>query len=50
MIELFIVTQQEYESIRAYLQRFNKEMLNVKNILEPIIMKDLISEIYKYLL
>jgi len=35
-IELFGVTQQECESTRAYLKRFNKKMLKVEELFELI--------------
>jgi hypothetical protein len=44
--ELFSIIQLENESTRAYLKRFNEEMLNVKNLLQPVALKALSSGIH----
>jgi hypothetical protein len=41
--KLFDVTQQENESTRVYLKRFNEKMFNMKELLEPIALKALIK-------
>jgi len=50
IIELFTITQQEDKSTRANLQRFNKKMLNVKKLFEPIAIETLINGVYNYFL
>jgi hypothetical protein len=44
-IELFRVTQGEKDSTQAYLKRFNEEMLQVEELLEPIACEALIKEV-----
>lgn len=44
-IELFGITQAKDKSSKAYLKRFNKEMLMVENLIELIASKALISEV-----
>jgi hypothetical protein len=46
--KLFGVIKQEGESTQAYLKRFNKEMLKMKELLKPISLKALIREVRKY--
>jgi hypothetical protein len=41
--KLFDVTQQENESTRAYLKRFNEKMLNMKELLELVALEALIK-------
>jgi len=48
IIELFTITQQEDKSTRANLQRFNKKMLNVEKLSEPIAIETLINGVYNY--
>lgn len=44
--ELFSIIQLENDSTRAYLKKFNEEMLNLKNLLEPVALKALSSGIH----
>lgn len=46
IIELFTIIQQEDKSIKAYFQRFNKKMLNVEKLFEPIVIETLINGVY----
>jgi hypothetical protein len=46
--KLFGVTQQEGESIRAYLKRFNEKMLNIEELLEPLALEDLIKGVRRH--
>ena len=41
--KFFVITRCEVESIKAYLQRLKKKMLDIKSILELIATKALIS-------
>jgi len=47
-MKLFGVTQQEGESTRAYLKRFNEKMLNIEELLEPLALKDLIKGVRRH--
>jgi hypothetical protein len=46
IIELFTITQQEDKNIMVYFQRFNKKMLNVEKLFEPIVIETLINGVY----
>jgi len=48
--ELFFITQLEGEITRAYLKRFNEEMLKVENLLELMVIEALINGIHNYFL
>jgi hypothetical protein len=50
IIELFTITQQEDKNIMVYFQRFNKKMLNVEKLFEPIVIEILINGVYNYFL
>lgn len=50
LTKLFSITQLEGESTRAYLKRFNEEMLKVENLLEPMVIEPLICGIHNYFL
>jgi hypothetical protein len=41
--KLFGVTQQDGESTRAYLKRFNEKMFNMEELLEPVVLEALIK-------
>lgn len=43
--ELYRITQVDNKSIRAYLKKFNKEMLKVEELIEFMASKALISKI-----
>jgi arginyl-tRNA synthetase len=46
--ELFGVTQQEDEFTRAYLKRFNEEMLKVEELLEQVALEALIRGVREH--
>ena len=48
--KIFSIIQLEKKNDRAYLKRFNKEMLHVKNMLKHITIKALINGVYNYFL
>jgi len=48
--KIFSIIQLEKKNGRAYLKRFNKEMLHVKNMLKHITIKALINGVYNYFL
>ena len=48
--ELFSEAEQESESTRAYLRRFNVEMLKVEELIEPIVSEALIKGVKEHVL